>query len=634
MSAARILVVEDEAIIAYDLERTLQRLGYDVPEVVAEGEAAIEAAARHAPSLVLMDIKLRGALDGVDAARAIRERLAMPVVFLTSHSDLATLSRAASAQPEGYVMKPFVERDLHVAIEVAIRKHEVERALRHRERWFSTTLQCVGDGVVATDEGMAVSYLNRAAEALTGWRPEEALGRPLEEVLRLQDRHGAPLRSPAARALASGAAVTLDDAATLVSRDGARRLVDDSAAPIIDERGKLLGVVVVVRDVTERKGMETQLARAERLVALGTLAAGICHEINNPLTHVIESIEWGLRTAGDEGASAAVTGVLDEARESAVRIGKIVQGVRTFAQPGPELRRRVSLRDVVDAAAKLTASELRARARFRLVERPAPEVFADPDRLIQVFVNLLLNAAQAIPAGSPGAHEITVSLDETPVGGARAVVRDDGPGIDPEVLPRIFDPFFTTKSPGNGMGLGLSISSSIVRGYDGEISAESAPGQGTAFTVTLPAATPPAPPEAQPSARPVASTATRGRVLLIDDEEIVARSLARALSEQHEVERIGDAREALARLLDGPAPDAVLCDVMMPDMTGIELYEVACARRPALAPRFVFLTAGATSEEARAFLADPDRRVVYKPIFDVSKLRALVARVVDRARAG
>lgn len=634
MSAARILVVEDEAIIAYDLERTLQRLGYDVPAVVAEGDAAIEAAARHAPSLVLMDIKLRGALDGVDAARAIRERLEMPVVFLTSHSDLATLSRAAAAQPQGYVMKPFVERDLHVAIEVALRKHEVERALRHRERWFSTTLQCVGDGVVATDEGMAVSYLNRAAEALTGWSPEEAFGRPVEEVLRLQDRHGAPLRSPAARALARGAAVTLDDAATLISRDGAQRLVDDTAAPIVDERGKLLGVVVVVRDVTERKGMETQLARAERLVALGTLAAGICHEINNPLTHVIESIEWGLRTAGDEGASAAVTGVLGEARASAVRIGKIVQGVRTFAQPGPELRRRVSLRDVLDAAVKLTASELRARARLHLVERPAPEVFADPDRLIQVFVNLLLNAVQAIPAGSPGAHEITVSLDETPEGGARAVVRDDGPGIDPEVLPRIFDPFFTTKSPGNGMGLGLSISSSIVRGYDGEISAESAPGQGTAFTVTLPAAPPPAPPEAQPSARPVASTATRGRVLLIDDEEIVARSLARALSEQHEVERIGDAREALARLLEGPVPDAVLCDVMMPDMTGIELYEVVCARRPALAPRFVFLTAGATSEEARAFLADPDRRVIYKPIFDVSKLRALVARVVDLARAG
>ena len=177
MSAARILVVEDEAIIAYDLERTLQRLGYDVPEVVAEGEAAIEAAARHAPSLVLMDIKLRGALDGVDAARAIRERLEMPVVFLTSHSDLATLSRAAAAQPQGYVMKPFVERDLHVAIEVAIRKHEVERALRHRERWFSTTLQCVGDGVVATDEGMAVSYLNRAAEARGATQREQKVRR-------------------------------------------------------------------------------------------------------------------------------------------------------------------------------------------------------------------------------------------------------------------------------------------------------------------------------------------------------------------------------------------------------------------------------------------------------------------------
>lgn len=632
MNPQRILVVEDEAIIAYDLERTLQRLGYDVPEVVAEGEAAIEAAARHAPSLVLMDIKLRGALDGVDAARAIRERLEMPVVFLTSHSDVATLSRAAAAQPQGYVMKPFVERDLHVAIEVAIRKHEVERALRHRERWFSTTLRCVGDGVIATDENLVVSYLNRAAEALTGCASDDAVGRPVQDVLRLQDRHGGELLSPAVRALETRSVVTLDDAVTMVSRDAGRRLIDDSAAPIIDERGRLLGVVVVFRDVTERKGMETQLARTERLVALGTLAAGICHEINNPLTHVIESIEWGMRLAGDEGASAAVTGALAEARESAVRIGKIVKGVREFTQPGPESRRRVSLRDVLGAAVKLTAVELRARARLALSERPSPEVHADPDRLTQVFVNLLLNAAQAIPQGEQGAHVIAVELDEAPDGRARVVVRDDGQGIDPAALPRIFDPFFTTKAPGAGMGMGLSISASIVRGYGGEISAVSDVGRGTAFTVLLPAAEASTPPEApRPAAAPDRS-ARRGRVLIVDDEEIVSRSLARAIADRHDVERLGDPRDALARLLQDPEPDAVLCDVMMPEMSGIELYEAVRARRPALAARFVFLTAGATNDEARTFLTAPDRQVIYKPIFDAGKLRAAVARLVDAAR--
>ncbi|MFO0626373.1 MAG: response regulator [Polyangiales bacterium] len=416
MSAARILVVEDEAIIAYDLERTLQRLGYVVPGVVAEGEAAIEAAARLTPSLVLMDIKLRGALDGVDAARAIRDRMEMPVVFLTSHSDLATLSRAAAAQPQGYVMKPFVERDLHVAIEVAIRKHEVERALRRREQWFSTILRCVGDGVIATDERLAVSFVNHAAEALTGWRNDEAIGRPLDEVMRLYNRQGEPLDSPAAKALTSRATVSLDDAVTMVARDGARRVIDDSAAPIIDRHDRLLGAVVVFRDVTERKGLETQLARAERLVALGTLAAGICHEINNPLTHVIESLEWGLRTAGDEGPTAAVSGALAEARESAVRIGKIVQGVRAFAQPGAEVPRRVSLHEVLGAAVRLTTSEPRARARLTLTEHPAPDVFVDPERLTQVFVNLLLNASQAPTPVAGRAIEIAVVIDEAPQG--------------------------------------------------------------------------------------------------------------------------------------------------------------------------------------------------------------------------
>lgn len=485
MSEVSVLVVEDEALIAHDLERTLRRLGYGVSGVVADGKGAIAAASSTRPAVVLMDIKLKGAMDGVDAARVIRDEVDAPIVFLTSHSDDHTLSRASEVRPEGYVMKPFVERDLRVAIELALHKHEVSRALLARERWFSSTLQSLREGVLTTDERCAVTFLNREAERLTGWPTTSALGRPVDEILRFVDPDGGSVTAPAREVLERGAPVSLGRVFLETAEGGARVPVDDAVAPIVGPSGVPVGAVVVVRDVTEQRELEQRVARHERLVALGTMAAGICHEINNPLAVVVANTEAGLDELRRAGAAPEVIEPLADAAVAAHRIGDIVQAMRSFAQPGEPLLQPVLLPELLEQALTLAGHPLRRLTVVRRFAPGTPAVMGNATQLVQVFVNLLVNAAQAAEPGQRGPHAVTVTLG---AGGADEVVvevQDDGVGIPGDVLPRVFDPFFSTKPRGQGMGLGLAITHRIVEAHGGRIAVDSEPGRGTTFRVTL-----------------------------------------------------------------------------------------------------------------------------------------------------
>ncbi len=237
-----VLVVEDEALIAGDIQRTLVRLGYQVPTTTGTAENALREVELRPPGLVLMDIKLRGKMDGIEAAQAIRLRFDIPVVYLTSHSDEATLVRAKATNPHGYLLKPFTDRELRTAIEVALHRHELEVRITTRERWFSTTLRSIGDAVIATDQHETITFLNSVAERLTGWG-QEALGRPLSEVLVLVDPEGRRVSSPVAAALARSVPVELPPNTGLVVKTGRQIAVDDSASPIIDEKGQVLGGV-------------------------------------------------------------------------------------------------------------------------------------------------------------------------------------------------------------------------------------------------------------------------------------------------------------------------------------------------------------------------------------------------------
>jgi PAS domain S-box-containing protein len=486
-----ILVVEDEALIASDIQRTLVRLGYEVPTTVATGAAAIEAAEAMKPGLVLMDIKLRGKMDGIEAAREIRTRLGTPVVYLTSNSDDATLSRAIETHPYGYLLKPFNDRELRTAIVVAIQKHDLESRLAARERWFSTTLRSIGDAVIATDPHLIVLFMNGVAERLTGWGAE-AIGRPISEVFRLVDKNGAPIVNPVGAALDQSFTVKLPPDTGLVAKGGGHVPIDDSASPIIDDNGRVLGGVVVFRDITERRRLEERLIRSERLASLGTMAAGMAHEVNNPLTYVLANVSVSREKAeamcdalrpDDSGtvdpqnvasvmvALADVRDALRDAAEGAERVRTIVQDLKKFAGAQDSTREILDLPAVLEGAIKMTNGTVRHHAHVRRLFGTTPYVEANDVQLGQVFTNLLINAAQAIGDGRAEANEISVATHTDAAGQAVVEIRDTGPGIRVDVLPRIFDPFFTTKPVGMGTGLGLAISHSIVSSLGGQLTA-------------------------------------------------------------------------------------------------------------------------------------------------------------------
>lgn len=628
-----IFVVEDDAIICEDLRRTLERLGYVVCGTARSGVEAVLAIEQHRPNLVLMDIKLGGRVDGIQTTVTIRKRWNLPVIYLTSHSDEATLSRAKETGPHGYLLKPFNERDLRTAIEVALRKHELELKLLERERWFATTLESVGDAVIATDREGQITFMNAVAEKVTGWTRQDAKGKRLNEVLKVVDTSGRHLLTTHDPANDDEFKVELPTGARLKDRGGTSKELDDSIAPILDELGNVLGSVVVFRDITERKRLEQRLAASERLASISAMAAGMAHEINTPLSGTLGNVEFALRRLEgirDEARALQPGGpvhqavteaieALSDANRAGGRVRSIVTDLKKFTKADDSARDLVDLPDVIDTAIKLALAQPGPPVKVMMTLGTTPLVTANEGRLAQALANLLINAAQA------GASRVEVTTHTNDAGRPVIEVRDDGAGIAPDVLPKIFDPFFTTRPVGTGMGLGLSICHTVVSALGGELGVQSSLGAGATFSLTLPPATEPRLKARGPSLVPTPSR--RGRVLLIDDDEIIAKVVPRLLGDLHDVEAELDARQALARLQRGEMFDVILCDLTMPSMTGVEVFEAISALSPALASRMVFLTGGARSEDASAFLDDCANLVIYKP-FSMNRLRAVVASYV------
>jgi signal transduction histidine kinase/ligand-binding sensor domain-containing protein/CheY-like chemotaxis protein len=392
----------------------------------------------------------------------------------------------------------------------------------------------------------------------------------------------------------------------------------------------------------ELQATRERLVQAEKMAAVGTLAAGVGHELNNPLAFVVSNLHYVAEEVREAAARdeererwGEVQQALAEAMLGTERMRRIIQDLKTFSRMQPaERMRRVDLHAVLELALSIADGEIRHRARVVRDYGEPPVVLADETQLGQVLLNLLVNAAQAIPEGRAAQHEIRVTTRRDERGQAVVAVSDTGSGIPPEVLPRIFEPFFTTKPVGVGTGLGLSICHSYVQVMGGDIRVRSELGRGTTFEVVLPQAPEdsPAHPLAQPT--PVRPTAApRGRLMAIDDEPLLLAALSRTLAPEHEVVTFTSARQALERLRAGERFELILCDLMMPEMTGMELHETLVREAPGLAERMVFLTGGAFTEAARAFLGSTHRPWLEKP-FEPDALRAHVrALLLERKRS-
>jgi PAS domain S-box-containing protein len=506
-------------------------------------------------------------------------------------------------------------------LDISARRH-AEEQLRGSEANFRALIERSPFCVFVHRAGL-FRYLNPAAIALLGYDSVgELLGRRVLDLVHAEDRDAVQSRMRHTQRHGGGAA----GVARMLRRDGSIVVVEAEGL-LFDFDGEPSNVVLC-RDVTERSELYARMAVADRLLSVGTLAAGIAHEINNPLAYVSSNLEVLARELRDGSRSlspADLETLLGDTREGTERVGAIVRGLRALSRSDDASIGPIDVAGVLASSIKMAHNEIRHRA--RVVERIAPDlpsVEGNASRLGQVFLNVLVNAAQAIPEGRADANEIRVHAFAD--ADARHVVidiEDTGGGIPRGVIGRIFDPFFTTKPIGHGMGLGLSISHEIVRSFGGTITVDSTVGVGSTFRVSLPAA--PAR-TSQPSPVVAPRPSAPARVLVIDDEVAVGRSIALLLAPDYEVTPVTRAQEALARLAAGERFEAIVCDVMMPEMSGIDFFDQLTRAAPELVNRLVFLTGGAFTQQARDFLASASRPQLGKP-FSERDLRRVIAEV-------
>jgi PAS domain S-box-containing protein len=483
-----------------------------------------------------------------------------------------------------------------------------------------------GETTKGPDGIRRIIFVNEAYVKMTGFSREEAIGETPgitigpasdREQLRALELARAELRPKRIEILK-------------YRKDGSTFWTELDVVPLFDEQGKSSHFLGVLRDITDRKQLQARLTEADRLASIGTLAAGIAHEINNPLSYVLMNLanaveQLGAPTSAREAAPTELRANLQEALQGAERVRRIVRDIKAFSREEPGEPGPLALAPVVDGALQLSRKQLAEHATIVRDFQRVPAVLGDATRLGQVVLNLLMNAAQALHGGSPEINRVTLAIfpDEAePSTRVCFEVRDTGPGIRPEILPRVFDPFFTTKAVGEGTGLGLSICHGIVSALGGSIRISSELGQGTTVRVTLPATDRPPPRATVP---PLPPATRRLRVLIVDDEATVANALRRALAREHDVTTVYSGEEALALAVQKFEFDVILCDLMMPGLSGVDLHEVLEARSPALAARMVFMTGGAYTRAARTFVEQPGRILLDKP-FDLAAVRALLQR--------
>jgi len=494
MTPARVLVVEDDRVVAMDIEVQLTRIGHTVVALTARGEEVLPLAAETRPDLVLMDIRLEGAIDGVDAAEELRKQLNIPVVFLTAYADDRTVARASLTQPYGYLLKPFEDLQLRTIIEMALYKHAAERELRASERRFVTTLSSIAEAVIATDGRSLVTFMNPVAESLTGWKLEDATGRPLAEVFRIVNEHTRmTVEDPAVKVLRLGTVVGLANHTILLSRDGRELPIDDSGSPIVDDRGAVTGAVLVFRDISQRRDLESAMRQAQaellqsaQLASMSELAASIADEINQPLAAMAANADACTLWLSNEPPN------YDRARDAAARIvvdalqaAEVIGTIRgLIPRPSPKpvsLDINQLIRDIID----LVRGDIQQHNVALKVHLSSAVVCVEADRiqLQQVVINLLLNGIEVMKTITRRARTLRLS---TAIEDGMAVisVEDTGSGVNTSVAGKFFEPSMPQRR--GSIGMRLAICSTIVAAHGGSLSASPRRPYGATVRCALP----------------------------------------------------------------------------------------------------------------------------------------------------
>jgi PAS domain S-box-containing protein len=515
------------------------------------------------------------------------------------------------------------------------------KVAREHALLLESVFTSISDPILVVDAGGRATMWNAAADGLIGPRATsehltfDQWSQNVHVLHQDQSTAFATDERPVMRALAGESIDRFRAFMTYPAKpDGA--WVSISARPLLDEKGDVTGAVTVSRDVTAERQAQEQLMISDRMASIGMMAAGVGHEINNPLSAVIANLEMAMaeiKSLSPQLTSQLgdVPAELSEALDAAQRVRQIARDLKVFSGGQAEAVHPMNVEDVLDSSVRMGWSEIRQRA--RLVKRygHVPAALGAESRLGQVLLNLIVNAAQAIPEGQHDRNEIRLITRIDDQDRIVIDIEDTGSGIPPHVMKQLFTPFVTTKPVGIGTGLGLSICHRLVTAMGGSIWAESTVGAGTVFHVALPRAQ--ATPSTASSVRRQAADTQKARILVIDDEDMIGTILRRALK-SHDVTVMSSAKDALAKLGDGTRYDAILCDLMMPAMTGMEFHAVLTKQYPDQARALMFLTGGAFNQDAAAFLASVPNEQLEKP-FDIARLKEKIsthlrARAADR----
>jgi PAS domain S-box-containing protein len=454
------------------------------------------------------------------------------------------------------------------------KRKKVEKSLAAEREQLAVTLRSIGDGVITTDISGNIVLINKIAETLTGWQQHEAVGRPLPEVFHIIDQKSRkPSENPVEKVITSGDIIALPKETVLISRNGEERIISDSGAPIRDKRSQVIGVVVVFRDVTEQIRMEEELQKVKKLESVGILAGGIAHDFNNILVAILGNLDLACQFIDPESKPYKL---LQNAEKASIRASDLTQQLLTFSKGGAPVRQTSSIAEIIKDSASFVLHGTNVACLYDIPE-DLWLVHIDKGQMSQVIQNIIINAKQAMPEG--GTIQITCENIKSnskedfllpPMHRyVKITITDSGSGIHQEVVDSIFDPYFSTKEEGSG--LGLAVTHSIVKKHDGHITVDSRPGQGTTFTIYLPAS-----PEEQQDIdeedMEVHAEGT-GRIMIMDDEEMV-RNVGRVMLEElgYEVVCVENGDEAVRLFQESqhtPEPiDLIIMDLTIPGGMG------------------------------------------------------------------
>jgi PAS domain S-box-containing protein len=633
----RALLVEDSDDDAALVLRELKRAQFVVIWERVQTAPDLERALAKSWDVVLCDYTMPH-LDAPTALEIVRRHsmdLPFIVVSGTVGEDAAVEVMRAGAND--YLLKDHLTR-LGPAISREVRDSRVraetrraDQARQQAEASFRLIIESSPDLIVVHREGHIV-YANPKTVARLGVPLADSIvGKPLSRIVSANDARTPRIVTPTE----SGRPAPVEQ--RWLRWDGTAINVEVVQEEVVFEG--TLATVAIARDLTERNQIAAAMIEMDRMAAIGILAAGVGHEINNPLAYVLANLEFVTgelemligelpREAQERLAAriADLTQALADTNHGAHRVRSIVQDLRTFSRGDDAVASLVDVRQVLDSSARMAAVQIRQRAVVeRNYEEDLPKVLANESRLGQLFLNLVVNAAQAIPEGMPNEHRIEM-VAKSEGAFVRVEIADTGSGIPADVLPRIFEPFFTTKPTGQGTGLGLSICRRILVELGGDIAVTSELGNGSRFVIRLPRAST-VQRAATPSVAPRSKNAKRASILCVDDEVSIGHAIKRVLLGEHDVEVVTTAAEALARVRSAHF-DLILCDLMMPAMNGIDFHRELLRIDPKVADRVVFLTGGAFTQRVRDYLEGITNPRLEKPI-GVEALRNAIAEMVS-----